>query len=485
MKGSTAQVILKNLQGKRLKGILAQLQCEAKGDVLVKLSLYLRDAIELSESDILSHFNFTKGQYYHNLELIGSHLTAYLAGKKEEVQFEQTFQLARELVFAVEYEAALDLIKWGMKAAMQNENFNLLINFLDLVEPMIPQPKIEGMDRMTATELRDNLNGYDSLLTRLEKISKEPNAAHRKQLVKEIQASELLRTAEMALSKRASYMYWKVKETCHTLLREYNHSIPCQEKVLDFIKAYPGFLQDAEYSLAKETSILGVLMRLTKQSERLRQLTTEFDLMKFKSPRAEQERDFFHYPISIAGPLDVGDSIAATSAIRSFLEIFKSRGHSFTPTYATINLYWCLVASFATQDNGLWIACLRLIHSFSKTDFQPKYYSMFRFLEIIHAIDARDWDNALRLIKNLKAGNGPEEFQGMREVLGLLGRLATKCQQDQVETSTLLDPSTKAELAQITQGIDLIDYFDLLAWFEAQEKGCSMMEIVHHRAIYP
>jgi hypothetical protein len=87
----------------------------------------------------------------------------------------------------------------------------------------------------------------------------------------------------------------------------------------------------------------------------------------------------------------------------------------------------------------------------------------------------------VRLIKNLRVSNGLEELQGMREVLAFFSSLIIQWSKRKVQEPFALDQKSTDHLLQITNGSDLIDYFDLPAWFEAMEKECSMMDVFHHR----
>jgi hypothetical protein len=204
--------------------------------------------------------------------------------------------------------------------------------------------------------------------------------------------------------------------------------------------------------------------------------------MKLKGIRAKQERDYFNFPASIAAAIQFGNSEDAAKAIESFLQLLEERGTSFAPTYVTENLYCCLCGAIAIRSNEAWKRVLRQLSRFGKPDFRPKFYPMFRFLEVIHAIESRDWEDALRLIRNLRSSNGLEEVQGIREVLTFLATTISKWSHATGNDLFRLDNQSREQLLQITDGIDLVDYFELPIWLEAMQRDCPMMDIFHQRA---
>ncbi len=277
--------------------------------------------------------------------------------------------------------------------------------------------------------------------------------------------------------------FWKVKETCYSHLREYKKAAFCQEALLTNIETHPWTCLDFEYDLAKHTSILAQLLRLSNDEAGFHHVSQRFEGLVFRSPRAEQERTFFHFPASIALAIQLGTSEEARLSINSFLDILEAKRASFTPTYITENLYCCLYGAIALQESSLRVKVLHQFRDFGKPDFKLKFYPMFRFLEVIHMIESRELEDAFRLIKNLRKSNGLEELQGMREVLVFLSDHLLIWSRKAPNVALKLDSISFDHLERIIHGTDLVDYFDLPAWFEAMRQGCSMMEILHHRAI--
>jgi hypothetical protein len=268
VKGSTAQIILKTLKGKRFEGLLAQIATVPKGDLLVEMCKYMHNADEVSEADMRARFKLTAGQYYHWIEVIGGYLVSHLGANNDDIHLEQTFQLARELVFEVQVDAAADVMRAGIKAAAQMEQFDLVLRYWELVEMIHIPPKIEGMEEFTARRLRANLNAYSDLCADLMNIAKELNATTRRQAISLLLDSELLSDTTKALSQRAIYYYWRVKAGCHAHLREYGEAILSQEALLAHLEAFPWVCVDIEFNIAKNTANLAMMLRLDKQNKR-------------------------------------------------------------------------------------------------------------------------------------------------------------------------------------------------------------------------
>jgi hypothetical protein len=482
MKGSTAQVLLKSLKSKRQAELFSFLSLEPNGKKLVKLCKQLIEVEATSENELMSALKLTKGMFYHWMDVLSTVLVAFFGGKEDPTQLEATLHLATKLVSTLEYDAALDLIRAGLKSAEQIEDFNMVIRFWDATEPIIPAPKVEGMERATARKLLQNLLCYEDLLADLQEVAKMPNAIERRKAVAALQASDLLQTPATALSKRALYFYWKVKKLCHEHLREYLQAIPCEEMLLAHVVAHAWMFTDHEYHIARETSALAVLFRLSRQDERFREVSAGFEKMNFKSSRAEQERDFLRFPISIAWALQFGKVEELKLSIEAFLTLLATQGSTFAHSYITENLYACLYGALALKDKALWVKVMYQLSHFGKPDFKPKYWPMYRFLEVIHTIEDKDWEDATRLIKNLKGSVGLDELQGMREVLLFLSGAITRLSVGKQEGKWPIEQHLRDELLKATNGLDIVDYFDLPVWLEALERECPMIEIFHHRA---
>jgi hypothetical protein len=477
---STAQILLKTLDNKQAVTFLALLKLEADGKLLVKLSKYLRANEDIVESELPEKLTVGRNQFYRVLGVLGTALVSFLEGKSDALQLEGLFHVAKRLVCAVENEAAVDLIRIGIKAAGQVEEFHLVVRFWELVAALRTKPKIDGMDIASARKLRDNFNAYDSLLGKLEEVAQDRNNVHRKANIVSIQASDLLKAPEMALSKRATYYYWRLKALIHSLQRQYRDSIYCRENLLNLSREHPWIFHDPEYVLAKELSGFLQLLRLTNDS-RYQNESLAFEGLEFRSIRAIQERDFFHFPASIAYPIQFGRTNEAISSIKAFLVLLAKRGSSFDSTYVSENLYICLYGAIATKQHDIYVSVSYHLQGYRKPDFKPKYYTMLRFIEIVKAMEMREWEDANRFIKNLRSSNGVDDLEGMREVLSFMSKRIVDWSQRKLEDTFKNDAWAVQELLQITNGLDLLDYFDLPAWFEAMEKGCPMMEIFHHR----
>jgi hypothetical protein len=458
VKGSTAAAIIRAHKKKRFEGLTAQLATEPNGDVLVKMCRFLHSTISFSETDLLVHLGLSKGQYYHYLELLGSFLVQQVEGKKEAMQMEGTLQLARDLVFASEFEPAIDLIRSGIRAATQVEDFNLILQFWELVEAIIPQPKIEGMDAKTARLLRNNLNAYDDLSAELHEAAGEYNAAQRKILIESVGQSQLLSHESQALSIRALCLFWKIKSTCLIHLRRYLDAIPALEVLLSHVSSLPWAVVDQEYVLAKETKTLIQLLQLTKQEERLRSVSEAFDQITFRNYRAEQERTFLRFPTSFGIAIDYGDQGAAMRAYDEFQQLIDRYSERFDATFVTENLYYCAYAMLAVREIDAMSKTLKQLRKFGKPDFKPRYFTLTRFLEIIFSIENEDWEEAMRLIKNLRAGNGFLELPGLKESVTYLSKICLLRQTNQTASIANTAASEFQTLQEALKNQDFLDY---------------------------
>lgn len=469
--------MIKSLPQKRFEGFLCLLAQEQHGAVLAELARHLRETQGVSETEINQRFSLGRSQFRQRMEAMGKSLLSC----RGDVLSDSLYQVAKDLFDAVQYDAATDLIKAGLKAAVDIEDFPLVIRFLEVMDSMPTPPIIETMTAAEARRLRNNLNAYDDLWALFLVHIQQTNVLLKRKALAKMMEDRLLQDPSHALSQRAVYYYWKIRASCYIHMREHLKALACEEALLAHLETFPWVCLDFEYNKAKETNILGQLLRATGQKVRFEALNAAFERMIFKSLRAAQERAFLRFPASIAFALEQGERQNMIDAIHEFLALHEARKIPFASPYITENLCFCLYGALADKNHGLWIKVSQHLNGFGKPEFKPKYYALFCFLQVIRALEAHDWEEAIRRVKNFRASSAIEEFQGMREVVGFLSATIGLWSQDAGANRFRFDETATAKLYAAIQDVELLDYFDLPAWMEAWEKGCPMIEIFHHR----
>lgn len=482
MKGSTAKAILRSLTGKRLDGFLGLLAEEAQGELLIKICKFILSASELTDVDTMAKLSLTRGQYAHWMEKIGHLLTNYVVGAGGLVALGQAFEIAKFLSRSKEREAATDLIRSGIRAALEIEDFELVLRILRLRELVGEVETEDIISEAYLFSLKDNLAAFERLFSDFEYAAREKVISIRRERIHSILNSNLLATREHALSNRSAYYYYKLRLNCLVHLGEYDLAIAEVEHLLDLVRSKPWVHDDAEFVEAKCLSILAYILRLTNQLSRFDQVSKELETQQYSSKAATEVQLFLRFPASIAIAIQRGDGSALQKASQDFLDLLEKKASEFSPQYVTENLCQIFYGAFATQNNELWTSLSRTLGSYRKVEFKPQYYTFCRFLFLAKAVEEADWDECKRLIKNLRVGTTLDCFNGLRKAIDFLSGFVAKWDQLGEFDPSLLDTEAKARLDQLCEDLEFSQYFDFHSWMLSLERGCSLMEAIRERA---
>lgn len=486
LRARTAQYIIRSLHDDQWNAYLESLACVPSGAELLDLSLVFREAVKPTDVEVMRRLDITRGQYSHRLRLIARQLAACFTRGRDSVSLMQDVEFARNLLKRAQYAPAADVIRMGIRLAEGIEEFDAAVRFWELTYQFPRPPKIDYMDEGTARSLHDNLTALSNLLYRLQSAARNRNAHRRREIAMEALGLPLLSSPKQALSRRATYFYWRCRVFAHVILLDYAQALPCQEAILSFVKENEWMFHDQEYELAKETKVLATLLRPLGMEQAYQRIYAAFLAQPLKSQRAMQERVFLRFPFSIAMAIETGNLNAGIAEVEDFLELYAKSADFYAATFLTDNLYLCLYCSIAARRPDLRVRVSYLLSRHSKPDFPAKFFPMYRFLDIVRAIEEHELDDARRLILNYRKTSGMVEVQGMAELVQFLhevvaGWMAVEDSTGK-EAALLLSEAQRTRLQSMMKGSDVNDHFDMIVWFESLEKDCPMMEIFHHRA---
>lgn len=477
MKSSTAKLLLKNLGDKRRGLFLSQIQHLSKGDLLVSLCKYLHENSKIDEEGVSRHLRIDSRQYFKLLTDLGNQLRLFWVGQSEFAEIGQLYDLACLLVPLSEVEALTDILRAGIKAAGQIENFDMVRRFRRLASQLNPAPAIEGMSAAAAVAAERNLLAYEDLMDRFQAARSMEDLEQRSAVMLQILSDPLLSSPEMALSLRATYYYWKLS-SYWLFMRQHLKAIEYQRPLVEFIAAHPWIFPDPEAVYVKELCLLAMLCRETNQSDDFNRFSQEIHAKELKSEAAKYERTLFTFPYKIFHAIDQGILEEVVMAISDFISVQGLR--QFPLYFVTENLYGCIYGAIASNQEGLRKKALRLLREYPRTAFREPYFMMFKLQEVVIALDETDYDEARRLIKNLRQAK--ELPKGMRDVLAFLSLLISIWDMPGNSGQIGFPPEAAATLEALAANSRLFEYFDLPAWVLSKAKGCTMLDIFRHRA---
>lgn len=471
MKGSTAQGILKELEQTELRVFLASLEPRTNGAILRDISILLLSISEVNEREVSQTLGLAKGQYYKRINELGNLLLAFDPDGFGHREGERAYRMALRLLMGGSFEAAIEVLELGLEFAATYEEFDLEVRLAELSAMLPAGMQVPDLQATSYLELRENLNQYQRLSMEVEALGKLPDASLKRTTALAFLQRETLQDPTSALSRKARFYFLKSRSACNGHLRNYSAAIEDVEEAVELLKAHRQLFPNFEYLISREYTVLQLLLQASKQPDRGANARKAVEALRLTSKRARIELEYSNFPTAFAIAIDRGDFGMAVQAVSEFQHFVQDTGPSVQGSYFTTNLYWCLSIGLLTREEAIWIWAFRSISAYSKTEFRPRYYPLYRFLEVIRAIDILEWEEAIRLSKNLRISSTTEEVTGLREVLNILSRVITRWQASSSKAQPTLTPSERESLEEVLSGSDLPDFFDLLRWFESREAG--------------
>lgn len=476
MKGSTAQGILKELEQTELRAFLASIEARPNGVVLRKLCNLLLSIGDVNERDVSEALGLAKGQYYKRINELGNLLLAFDPDGLGHREGEQACRMAMRLLMGASFDAAIEVLELGIDFARTQEEFDLGVRLTEMSGMLPPGMTVPSLKTVDFLKLRENHNQFQRLFMEAEDLGKMPDASLKRSAALSLVQRDIFQQQSSAFSTKALYYFLKSRSTCNAHLRNYSAAIQDVEDSAKLLQENSHLFPNYEFLMARELTVLQILLQVSKQGARAASIRSELDNLNLKTKRARIEVAFSDFPTKFAVAIDQGSGQLATAAIRDFQTFIQEANGSLQGLYYTTNLYWCLTIGLLLQNDHIWTWAYRSISAYSKADFRPRYYPLYRFLEIVRAIDLAEWDEAMRLLKNLKISSLVEEVAGFREILPIVSRLITRWQSSPTQMQPDLTPSESETLVEALSRSDLPDYFDLLRWFEAKKAGRPVLD---------
>ncbi len=479
MKGSLVHAIIASLDEKSRRKFLASRPANKDWEQISQLFRLLAKQDQYSEAALLGGTGQTKRVKNIQIEQLGQELVSFIGEGKPDVIVHQILATAPHVIENRLERQAVELVEWGISLAESSENYHAVQALWRLAELFPePRPQFRGMTYEHALACAGNLIGYRQIEVRLRQTPTIPDLEERIAILEEIEASPLLESPGMALSYEARLLYWRIKAICKYLVKNYGAAIAPQTNLVAVLAERHQNDLDLARRWIRECSTLAVLhgnLGNLAASKRLWDDIWEFPTSQFI---LECEKTKQIYPTKIAAGIDFGDIAFCDRTAREVLQLINDRPDLFPHGLLCKALYYCAsfyLAASRLEEASRTIAKLR---SIPRLSFPPIIFSMTKLLEIVLEIEQRNFDDAIRLIKNLRMSKHDRTLAGIPTGINLLSAAASFLDEP-VGTNRKLTENTLIQqyLAEM-KGQPILDFFDLSLWVEAQSKGCLMMELI-------
>jgi hypothetical protein len=483
MKGKIAQHSLLSLSQEERKTFLERLAALPNGETMTKLGEFLLESELDTDRDLSRRFHLSQYDREKYLKEIGKILLSVLNG--DEASSTKTFELARRLVRHSFYDAAIEIIESGIHQASAEGHYQLIVWFWDLVDFFHVTPTIRAMQRKEANRHLKDITKFNKWISRLAKARTKPTGAERTAMLQSIRQKALARASKHELSPIARYYYLKLISSCDILLFDFEQAIPQQMELLSHVCNHPEACLDPEFIQAKETRLLALTYWVTNHYKEYRGTLETLRSLPESSRHVQYEKFYARFPFEIAAAANMGDLEGGYVACQAFFELLKDERFSFSLQYITNCLYYCAYFYLVAGDYQSLSHMFTRFKRYSRSDFKPRYYLMSQFLRVLYAVDKDEWEDALTFSNNLKKIKGSDTMPCLVITIDfLIGKIKDYFRRN---SGTPFD-SLAADLPSLKErlnGLELLQFCDVVSWLESKVVGCPMIEIVNHQATSP
>lgn len=466
------------LDEKSRQRFLAARPATKDGDRVIKLFRHLSRQMAYSEAELLDSTGDTKRVKNRDIDLLGEQLVAFLSEGRPEVLLQQILAAAPLLIEKSMDRQALDLIEWGLELAEEIESYQVVQDLWRLAELFPePRPRFRGMTYDHALACNANLVAYRQIEVTLRHTPTIEDPEERARALEDIETSPLLESPGMALGYEARLLYWRIKAASKYLLRKHAESIVPQRNLVDALAERAPDSIDHARRWIKESGTLAMLAGLANDFEACKAIWREITNFPPTNSIIRREKSKQLFPSMITVALDNGDNALAREASDMALSQLSLNPDDFSLGHQTEIYFYCACYFFASgriQDSSKMLLRLR---GYQKSSFRPAVFSVFRLLEIVQEIEEGSYEDALRLVKNLRMSKS-DTVPGLHEGIQLLNAVATAMSNPGSNWVLLPEQPIVSKAVQQLQGQILLLYFDLDAWLKAKTSGVPMMELI-------
>lgn len=481
MKGTALFKFVNSLSEEEYRLFKGLISAEKESELLLRMVAALSEMEKYEEKEFLKRVGISKSKKNELLKAIDTPVMTSLAASDPEGRLVNAYCTARNLVFKIENEPAIALMKWAFKESLRIERFDITLDLLDLADILTEPYPFEAPSVTELGRLQSNILDFRMLEARLrEYIHARVSDQERAKILYEVKNSPLLYSADQANSKRALWYYYKIKAALFVFSGSPEASLRPQSDFVQLIKENEWLRSQNDFFLIKE---MGQLLRMFFSAADLNaadSIIFQVGNISTSQPRAEKEKYSQLYPYRIYLALKEGNPELGMIAVDDVLELMDR--DTLTNKFITDNLYYSAYLLFSIEKFSKSFKLVRRLKRFSRSNFSkdqlsnfsPNIYSMVKVLEILIAFETGT-DDPIRLIKNFRKSNQYDQNLFFKILFGTITRVAGRTPKD--HDSIWQKAFDKViEIQPDSPPGMYFNYFDLPVWLASKLSKVSMAE---------
>lgn len=411
----------------------------------------------------------------------GKRLLLFLAGEHAHLRLAALLGPATRLVARRDYAGAAAVVEWGLQLAEEGEDYRMVDALWHVLEGCpAPRPEVKGMGQAHALACIANEVAYQQLELTLRHNRSEEDAAHRQSVIAEVSGSPLLQSPGMALTKRARRSFWKLRAGCLYFAGRYGEAIAPQGSLVALLEIDAELHPLNAHEYLREMGTLASLYAQTRKLVQAENVLGQIADFPAVVARIDEEKLMQLYPLRLGVAIEMGNAQAGKECCNFLLTLFDHEAGLCPEGFQGENLYYMAYFQIAAGQPEAAAKLLVRLRGLEK-GLRPRVCALYRLLEVVLELERGDWEDALRLVKNLRVSRHPREVPGMALALQLLGMVAGMWMAPGARWDTVAcDAGVLALLAQL-KGQPVLNYLDLGALLDAKATGRIMLELAQAR----
>jgi hypothetical protein len=450
------------------------------GVELVRVCTLLAEMEAYSDRELLRRLRLHKEIKDRYLDLLWHALLTLLAGDGKLVVLAKAIGLAKRLLFASAYDAAKEMIEAGLVLAAEAEAYEMVLRIWDLVDCYHEVPTIHGMSAREATEHLADQSFFRSLDLELKQARLAPTAHERITALEDILQRALARAAVRSFCPSATYLYYKLMAMGHVLMFEHSKAVPVLEALIVHIQAEPQVCLDAEFAVAKELRTLSRVLWRSKEMEKFAACNAILEGLPLEDLHSLYSQIFYRFPFMIGVALDTGDVPLGNAVCKELMAIASRKDLDLTLEFLSECYFWSAYFYLVSGNGDALLPVFGRLNRVPQGKFKPQYYLLSKLLGVIYAIEVGEWGQASNFHKGLRSAKSLSHLPGLLTMLDYLAILIKR-----KRINGPFDEATTANLQQLEGelvGLEVLQYFDFLAWLKAKAQGRPTIELIGRRA---
>ena len=411
------------------------------------------------------------------LEELGRSILHFL-GSFASFSFESKIILIDLLIDEMEDVLAHELLEEVSLDAISVENFEVLIKLDTRLQKIGFTKKLVAADFSRFSDRYLSLSQLRRWHTEIAHFRKVEDHEQRKEKLELLRRRSLEHYEKNKLGQRELLVFLMIQAKTEFLIGHPKDWINAQEAVVFQLKAYPWISDSLEYDLAHELRILVQLCWHAGDSESYERYKLEFDSMKLVSQRENFERIQQRFPFEFLIALDFGNKTIGMKASKDFIEIASSNQLDQNLAFLSTCQYWYSYFQFSIGNMKEARKMIIASKKIPKGESTHKSIWLNGLLEVICSIQANEFDDAKRLIKNLRYSLKKIPIPGASEALKALSSISkyAESKRHRLQNDSAIR-KLEGSLFQISN-LEINKYFDFTSWLQSLDGGGSMLDII-------